>query len=296
MIRINDVSKGIGCIPILKSVSLDIVPGSILALIGPNGAGKTSLIKTMTGIWKADAGSVTYNGEEVFENIRVKEQIGYVPDQSHYYDSYRIGEIIEFYSLAYKGFDKNRFGEVNDIFKLDVRKRVSELSKGNKTKLSLILNLSIMPKYLILDEPSSGLDPIAKSKLNEMLIDDVASRGTTILMSTHNLAGIEKICDTVAFMDRGEIKYSGSIDDIKSKVRKLEVVFLDEIPIDVLESTEVVDVKTIGDVYQITTKDYTEKFAERLKASGVSHMEEIDLNLEEIFVNYFGGEVYENAK
>ncbi|MDP4182651.1 MAG: ABC transporter ATP-binding protein [Bacillota bacterium] len=297
MIKVCDVSKKINQSEILKGVNFEVKKGSILALIGPNGAGKTSLIKILTGIWKTDKGFITINDEQIFENADVKTKIGYVPDFSHYYDTFKVKEMIEFYRLAYKGFNISRLEELNRNFQLDAKKRVRELSKGNKTKLSLMLNLCIMPEVLILDEPTSGLDPVAKKRFLEVLIDDVAERGTTVVVSSHNMVDIEKICDSMVVMDRGNINFNGNLDDLKKKVKKLQIIFEYGAPEHILKSREICEINKIGSIYYITTRDYSHEFEEKIKACGITLMEEIDINLEEICVNLFGVEgVYENRE
>ncbi|MFZ5988969.1 MAG: ABC transporter ATP-binding protein [Bacillota bacterium] len=244
LIEVCEVHKSIEQNKILNSINLNVKKGSIFGLIGPNGAGKTSLIKILTGIWEPDEGLVRFKGSDVFENVRIKESIGYVPDLCHYYDSFRVKEIIRFYKLAYKRFSEERFQELNKLFQVSTNKRISGLSKGTKAKLMFMLSLSIMPEYLILDEPTSGLDPIAKRRFMETLLDEVSERGTTVLISTHNLADVEQICDSIAVISSGGIKFHGTVDEIKHKVRKLQVVFKDCIPKGLADMEDILSVKT----------------------------------------------------
>lgn len=290
MIEVNEVYKRIGEADILKSISLHVQKGSILGLIGPNGAGKTSLIKTITGIWKPDKGMVSFKGLDIFTNPEVKEHLGFVPDQCHYYDSYRVSEMAMFYKLAYKNFSQSRFEEINKVLEIPLSKRIRELSKGTKAKLSLLLNLSILPEVLILDEPTSGLDPVAKRIFTELILDDASERKTTVLISSHNLGDLEKICENIAVIDKGEIRFFGTLDNIKQKIRKFQVVFKDGIPQEILKCKEFLNVSNIGSVLYVVTDDFSKSLEEKLKSSGASLIEEINLNLEEIFIYSFGGE------
>ncbi|HEX9062062.1 MAG TPA: ABC transporter ATP-binding protein, partial [Clostridia bacterium] len=230
MLEISRVSKSIGNHEILKDITFTARDGSIFGLIGPNGAGKTTLIKMIVGIWRHDDGFIKFDGSHIFDCSRVKEIIGYVPDGSHYYESFKLNEIIKFYQLAYKNFNRKKLEELNSIFQLPLSKKVSALSKGMRTKLSLMLGLSIKPKLLVMDEPTSGLDPIAKSELIDILLDEASQNGTTILMSTHNLSDVEKICDNIAVIDKGRIKYTGTVDDMKKNARKIQAVFPSGMP------------------------------------------------------------------
>ncbi len=297
MIEICNVSKEIDSLKILNDVSFTVTKGSITALIGPNGAGKTSLIKTITGIWLPDKGHVTVNGHQVYENPEVKAMMGYVPDSSHYYDSFKVKEIIDMYKYSYKDFNPKRFEELNSIFQISSSNRIRELSKGNKTRLSIMLNLCIMPQVLILDEPTSGLDPVAKKQFWDVLIDEVASRQTSVIISSHNLVDIEKVCDSIVLMDRGRITYEGNLDDLKRRVKKLQIVFNGEPPEALIKSKDVSSVSNIGSIYYITVKDYSKAFEEKVKSFGITLMEEIDITLEEIFVSIYGGEgTYANSE
>ncbi|OPZ94439.1 MAG: ABC transporter ATP-binding protein YtrB [Firmicutes bacterium ADurb.Bin419] len=287
MIEICGVHKEIDENQILKDINLSIKEGSILGLIGPNGAGKTTLIKILTGVWQADNGKVTFNNSPVFDNKEIKRKIGYVPDFCHYYENFKVRDLIKFYKLAYDKFDEKRFDELNNGFEISKAKRVNCLSKGTKAKLMLALSLSINPEYLILDEPTSGLDPIAKRKFVELILEEVAERKTTVLISTHNLADVEQICDSIAIINSGEIKYNGTIDDIKQKVTKLQVVFPNGFSKDAF-GEEIVDLKNVGSIYYIITKKYSKEFEEKLKACGATLVEEVDLSLEEIFVYSYG--------
>lgn len=287
MINVCGVCKEIEGTKILKDINLNIKEGTILGLIGANGAGKTTLIKILTGVWQEDSGTVKYDGTPVFDSKEVKKRIGYVPDFCNYYESFKVKEIVDFYKLAYDKFDEKRFDEINSTLQISKSKRISSLSKGNKAKLMLALSLSIYPDFLIMDEPTSGLDPVAKRKFVEIILDEVSGRNTTVLISTHNLADVEQICDSIAIINGGEIQYDGSVDDIKQKVTKLQVIFKNGFTRDAF-GEEILDVKNVGSVYYIITKDYCEKFEEKLREHGASMVEEVDLSLEEIFVYSYG--------
>ncbi len=289
MIEVCGVCKRIEDSGILNGISFHVQKGSIFGLIGPNGAGKTSLIKTITGVWRPDKGSISINGCDILKSPAVKETLGYVPEQSHYYDSFRVREMTVFYKLAYKNFSDKRFEEVNRILGIPLSKRVRELSKGTKAKLSLLLNLSILPEVLILDEPTSGLDPIAKRRFMEIILDDVAERKTTLLISTHNLGDVEKVCDNIAVIDKGEIRFSGTVDDMKHKVRKLQVVFSGGMPEDILKRKDILHISSMGSVYHIVTEKYSEELEKYIRKSGATLVEEMSLSLEEIFIYSLGG-------
>ena len=275
---------------VLKNINLNVNRGSIFALIGPNGAGKTTLIRSLTGIYNVDKGDIRVKGKEVYENPEVKKVIGYVADENIYFSSFTVKEVIKFYSLAYDTFSKHRFNEINKIFQIPDKIAVRRLSKGMRTSFAIMLSLCIMPELLILDEPTSGLDPIIKKQVLNLLLEEVGERGTTIFISSHNLIDLERICDFVAIINKGEIKYSSSIEDMKKNIRKLQVVFIDKAPQDLKTWREILNLSQVGRVYNIITREYDDEFINKLENVGLALMEEIDLSLEDMFIYSVGEE------
>lgn len=291
MIEIINGYKSLGDKEVLKNINLKVEQGSIFGLIGPNGAGKTTLIKSMMGIYKLDKGEIKVKEEPVFENSKIKGVMGYVTDENNLLDYFTLKDAVKFYSLSYKSFDENRFYELNKIFQLPEKKSIRKFSKGMKMRLSIMLNLSIMPEVLVMDEPTNGLDPIVKREFINILLEDVAERGTTVLISSHNLGELERICDSIAIINNGEIKYSNSIEKMKETIRKIQVVFKNDAPSDLGEWNEIIKVEKVGRVYNIVTKDYSKEFLDKLNSCEILFQEEIDLTLEDMFIYSIGGDV-----
>jgi len=291
VIEIINGYKSLGDKEVLKNINLKVEQGSIFGLIGPNGAGKTTLIKSMMGIYKLDKGEIKVKEEPVFENSKIKGVMGYVTDENTLLDYFTLKDAVKFYSLSYKSFDENRFYELNKIFQLPEKKSIRKFSKGMKMRLSIMLNLSIMPEVLVMDEPTNGLDPIVKREFINILLEDVAERGTTVLISSHNLGELERICDSIAIINNGEIKYSNSIEKMKETIRKIQVVFKNDAPSDLGEWNEIIKVEKVGRVYNIVTKDYSKEFLDKLNSCEILFQEEIDLTLEDMFIYSIGGDV-----
>lgn len=289
MISIKNVSKKIGDKEILKNINIEVRKGNIFGLIGPNGAGKTTLIKCLTGIYQVNSGQVNISGQNVFENPDVKKHMGYVADQNDYFVYFDIKNLIKFYRMTYESFDMDRFNSLNKVFKIPINTSVKKLSKGMKMKLALMLNLSIMPEVLVMDEPTGGLDPIAKKQVINIILDEVASRGTTILISSHNLNSLERICDSVGMLIDGEIKYQNSVEEMKKTIRKIQVVFKDKAPENIDKWNNVIKIEKIGRVYNIITDKYDDNFIKRLDESEISFKEEIGMSLEDMFIYSVGG-------
>lgn len=291
MISINNVSKTLGDKKVLNDINLDIEKGSIFGVIGENGAGKTTLIKCMLGIYKQDEGEIKIHGQSVLENPEAKQKIGYVAAETQYYSSFKVKELKKFFALTYKSFSYERFKELNDIFKIPENKRMRELSKGMKMRVALMLNLSIYPEVLILDEPTSGLDPIIKRKLINILLEEVSERDTTIFICSHHLDDLERICDSVAIIEKGQVKYTDNIEGMKKHIKKLQVLFENENKIKEIKMwNEIMAVENIGRINYLITNNYSEEFKERLIKAGASFVEEIDLSLEDMFIYSMEGE------
>lgn len=284
MLEIKNVYKGYNKEKVLKDVSLTIMSGEIHGLIGENSAGKTTLIKCVTGVYKVDQGSVTYDGEPVYDNPAVKERIGYVADYNDYIKYYTVTRMVHMYENFYPGFNKDKFNEFNQIFKLPVDKRILSLSKGQKMRLAFMLETAKEPDYLILDEPTSGLDPVAKAKFFELLINEVEQREIGVLISSHNLDGLEKICDSVTIMHQGVVERQMSMEEMKSELTRLNVVFEGGAGKAVYDMPEILRISNVGSIYTMVVKEYDEMFADKLHKLGASLVEPVEISLEELFV------------
>ena len=278
MIEVKNVYKGYRKEPVLKDVSLTVVQGEIHGLIGENSAGKTTLIKCMTGIYRTDSGEILYDGEPVFDNPKVKERIGYVADYNEYIGSNTIKQMVKMYQIFYSGFDCEKFNDYNEIFKLPVDKRVHSLSKGQKMRLAFMLELSKEPDYLILDEPTSGLDPVAKANFYNLLVQEVEQREIGVLISSHNLDGLERICDSVTMLHQGVVERQMAMEDMKCELTKLHVVFEGGASKAVYNMPKILRISNVGSIYTLVVKDYDENLAKDLRKAGASLIEPLDIS------------------
>lgn len=284
MIEVKNVYKGYNNIPVLKDVSLTVIPGEIHGLIGENSAGKTTLIKCMTGIYRTDAGEIRYDGEPVFDNPKVKERIGYVADYNEYIGTNTIKQMVRMYEIFYPKFNVEKFNSWNEIFELPVTKRIYSLSKGQKMRLAFMLETAKEPDYLILDEPTSGLDPVAKANFYNLLVQEVEQREIGVLISSHNLEGLERICDSVTMLHQGVVERQMAMEDMKCELTKLNVVFEGGASKSVYELSQILKISNVGSIYTIVVKDYDEQFAKQLCEAGASLIEPLDISLEELFI------------
>jgi len=284
MLEIRNVYKGYGKKSVLEDVSLKIAPGEIHGLIGENSAGKTTLIKCVTGVYKVEKGQICYAGEEVFDNPGVKAKIGYVADYNDYIKYYTVSQMVHMYEVFYENFNKEKFNGFNKLFQIPVKQRIYSLSKGQKMRLAFMLETAKQPEYLILDEPTSGLDPMAKRKFFELLIREVEERNIGVLISSHNLDGIEKICDSVTMLHEGKVEKQMAVEQLKEQLTKIQVVFEHGAGKEIRSLPQIVSISNVGSIYTMLVKDYDESFRKVLRSNGAGMIEAVELSLEELFI------------
>ena len=187
MLEMKDVTKTFGSFKALDCLSLNVPKGAVYGLVGPNGAGKTTAIRHLTGVYRPDSGSVTLEGAPIDENLAAKERICCVADEPFYFPGASLEEMKNFYAGLYPKFDGKRFDELQDVFRLRRKAPLRRFSKGMQKQACFHLALCTHADVLILDEPVDGLDPVMRRQVWSLLLEDVTRRGTTILVSSHNL-------------------------------------------------------------------------------------------------------------
>ena len=306
MIKVDNISKSYYDKIAIEDISLTVVPGQIQGLVGDNGAGKTTLIKCMAGIYKPEKGRIIFSGsdvglkadkksdastgehirqiEGVFNNPSIKEKIGYVSDNNEYIGRYTIKKMLNVYETYFPSFDKDKFEKLNQEFKLELNAKIDSLSKGQKMRLGFMLEVSKKPDYLLLDEPTSGLDPVARKKFFEKLVEEVEKENIGILISSHNLNDLEKLCDTITILDGGKVRSESGLDELKESLTKLQVVFPEGVDEKLLSRETVIQITHVGNVYTLIIEDYDSKKEKWLKDLGAGYMEELDMSLEELYI------------
>lgn len=215
MIKVKDLYKVIDGEVVLDHLNMQLEEGSIYGLIGPNGAGKTTLIRHLVGVLKQDAGKIFIESQPVYENIELKRKIGYISDEMYFIET-NLERNAKVYKDLYPSWNQERFKELYKTFKLNPTKKIQTFSKGMRKQASFCLIMSTMPKYLILDEPIDGLDPVARKLVWKYIIDDVAQRNLTVLISSHNLKELEGIVDHVGILYKGKIMKEFDLEYIQT--------------------------------------------------------------------------------
>ena len=204
MIEVRGLKKTFDGFAALDGADLSVPRGAVYGLVGPNGAGKTTLLRHLTGVYHQDSGSVTFDGQPVWENADVKARIASIPDDWFYFMQAGLRDMMCFYRGLYPKFDQERFEKLREVFALDEKRPLRRMSKGQQKQAAFWLALCTMPDYLILDEPVDGLDPVMRRQVWSLILQDVAERGTTVLVSSHNLRELEDVCDHVGVMSRDQ--------------------------------------------------------------------------------------------
>lgn len=291
MLKVDKVSKSYDKRQVLFDIHMRVKKGTIHGLVGENGSGKTTLLKCVTGIYKPEQGVITLEGEGIYENPAVKERIGYVADSNDFFPRYRLGKMVEFFQKVYPKFDEKRIGEMNAFFGLDMNRRVSELSKGQKMRLAFMLNLAAGTDILVMDEPTSGLDVLAKRQLFSLLIEEVERRELTVLISSHHLGELEKVCDSLTMIRKGRTVGEEQVDTLKEKIRKINLVFDQGVPEGFLNRSDILGHSRVGNIYTVIFSQLAEAGLEEIKREfHPVYVEELPVNLEELFVHTYGGE------
>ena len=265
MIEIRDVVKTFDGFRALDGVTMTVPRGAVYGLVGPNGAGKSTLIRHLTGIYRPDSGTIDIDGQPVYENPAVKARIAYIPDDVFYFPQATIPDMMRYYRGIYPKFDTERYQKLGEVFQLDPKRQIRRLSKGMQKQAAFWLALSAMPDYLILDEPVDGLDPVMRRQVWSLMMGDVAERGTTVLVSSHNLRELEDVCDHVGIMDRGHVLLERSLAQLQDNMVKMQVVFQDgvnEVPADL----PVLHASKIGRVHTLIMRMNAQEATERLMA------------------------------
>lgn len=296
MIEVNNLVKTFDGFCALNHADMHVKKASVYGLVGPNGAGKTTIIKHIAGVYRQDSGSVRVMGEPVFENVQVKNKMIYISDDMHFFIGYSIKDTAAMYRDIYPDWNEERFLTLGTVFNIDIKRKVRRLSKGMQKQVAFWLGLCTMPDVLVLDEPVDGLDPVMRRNVWNIILADVAERGTTVLISSHNLRELEDVCDHVGIMHNGKIVIEKSLDDVKGNIHKIQLAFADGFPKELEQSIEIVNNERFGSVSMLIVKGDISEINEEIDKYSPVIRDVLPLSLEEVFIYELGGMGYELGK
>ena len=286
MLEMKHVTKVFGDFKALDDLTMTMPKGSIYGLVGPNGAGKSTAIRCLLGVYRPEQGEVTMEGQPVFENPALKARIGSIPDEIFYFPSATLEEMRKYYRGLYPDFDDALFEKLTEVFSLPRKGQIRRFSKGMQKQAAFQLTLCTRPDVLILDEPVDGLDPVMRRQVWSLILDQVATRQTTVLISSHNLRELEDICDHVGIMDHGKMLLERSLADMQGNTHKLQIV--GQIP----EGLEILHESSSGRLKTLVVRGTADAIREKAAAADTVYFDVLPLSLEEIFIYELGGADY----
>lgn len=293
MIQVKGLKKSFDTFQALNGVDMCVEKGVIYGLVGPNGAGKSTLIRHLVGIYRADEGEVLVDGQPIYENKEVKSKIAYIPDDLFYFLQADTMEMKRFYAGVYPNFDEKLFYRMQEFFPtIDVKRNIRRLSKGMQKQVAFWLAICCKPEIMILDEPVDGLDPVMRRQIWSILMSEVAERGMTVLVSSHNLRELEDVCDHVGIMHQGKLMIERSLTDLQGNISKIQVACQSGVP-KLPEGFDVLHMANTGRVYTLIVKGNPREAEQALQASNPTIVDVLPLTLEEIFIYEMGGADYE---
>lgn len=297
MIKIENLKKTFDGFTALDNLSLNVKKGAVYGLVGVNGAGKTTIIKHLSGFYRQDEGSVLIDGTPVYDNASIKERVGFISDDIYFFPNYSMKAFQSFYRSLYKGFSDERFDMFVNLFKLDSGRKISRFSKGMQKQAAFVFAMSAMPDVLLLDEPLDGLDPIVRKLTLKHILEDVAERGLTVLVSSHNLKEIEGVCDSVGIVKNGRMLVERDIDELKSDVHKVQLAFAEGTPTGEKKygNLDILHIERRGSIELLIVRGKKDGVLSRLNSLKPLVYDLLPLTLEEIFIYETDGEFNEIA-
>lgn len=291
MIELLDVVKKFDSYTVLDNVNLSIKEGTAFGLLGSNGAGKSTILRLLCGIYNANQGTVTIDGQQVYNNPKVKERVFFINDETIQFAHYTLKELKDFYKGFYPNFSEELFEKLRTTINLPLNKKTSAFSKGMKRQAIVIIALACQTDYLLLDEAFDGLDPTMRIIVKRMLVDAMIDRKLTTIISSHNLKEINEICDNVALLHQGKIVFSRELDSVKSNIHKVQVVFppiSETLPQsytkDDFPELDILHFEQNHSVYHIIIRGTVEEIKQKFSSKHPIVLDIIPLTLEEIFI------------
>lgn len=288
-ILIDRFTKSYGPRDAVHDLSLSVPRGSIFGLLGQNGAGKTTTIRTLLNLVQPTSGHLSVLGHDsMAATLDVRRRVGYLPEEPAYYTWMTVDEIVGFNAAFYPSWDAALAARLLKELELPGNRRLKALSRGMQAKVGLVMALAPRPELLILDDPTSGLDPVVRREFLEAVIANVQAEGGTVFFSTHLLHEMERVADEVAILHNGRLRLRSSLDDLKTAWKQLRVIYPQAIPAQ-FPVPGLVRAQRNTHQALLTVESFDAAMPGALMSAGAESVEVIDLSLEEIFVETVKG-------
>lgn len=286
MIEFTNIVKRFGDIQAVDRVSASIEEGHVFGLIGTNGAGKSTLMRLAAGVLAADQGSVSVDGEPVYDNPKAKGKVFYISDDQYFFKNGTPLDMLRLYQTYYPDFDSVKWHELMEKFGLGERRKVNTFSKGMKKQLSIICGVCAGTRYLLCDETFDGLDPVMRQAVKALFVGEIEKRGLTPVIASHNLRELEDICETVGLLHKGGILFEKDLDEMKLNLHKIQCVIKEEGMLDrIRERLEVLTMENRGSLYTFTVRGQRQAVDGFMEGLSPIFYELLPLSLEEIFIS-----------
>ncbi|EQB21434.1 ABC transporter, ATP-binding protein [Dehalobacter sp. UNSWDHB] len=288
VIEIKNLTKYYGKSRGIVDVSFNVEEGEIFGFIGPNGAGKSTTIRTLLSLIYPTSGSATIFGKDCIKFApEIAKEVGYLPSEVFYYDKMKVIDLLKYAASFYKKDCSKRIKELAEIMDLDLKKRIDDLSFGNKKKVGIVQGLLHEPKLIILDEPTSGLDPLMQQKFFDLLLEE-NKKGATILLSSHVLSEVQRLCSRVAIIKDGKIIRLEKISDLtEHNYKKFKIEMKEEISKDYFELGGINNLEIKGNKVSFLFKGNINLMIKKLSDVEISNILIEEPSLEEIFIHYY---------
>ena len=286
MIKVENVTKRYDGILAVDRVSVEIKEGIVFGMVGTNGAGKSTLLRMISGVLKADEGSITVDERPVFENPEAKKEVFYISDDAYYLNNGTPVDMADYYGAVYAGFNRKRYLELLRQLELPLTRKITTFSKGMKKQVSVLLGVCAGTKYLLCDETFDGLDPVMRQAVKSIFAKEITERGLTPILASHNLRELEDICDHVGLLHKGGVLLSKDLEEMRTGIHKLQCVFeSEEQEAKVLLGMDIVNKEKRGRLQTLTVRGMREEIEARVAAANPVFFEMLPLTLEEIFIS-----------
>jgi ABC-2 type transport system ATP-binding protein len=275
--------------PVVNQVSLSVPEGSVFGIVGANGAGKSTLLKMMIGLFRPSFGEVFAFGKPLpRESADVRQRMHYVGADGEMYRSFRVEEMLTYARMLYDRWDEERCQTLMKALELPKKQRVRNLSLGMKMQLRLAIALATRPELLVMDEPTTGLDPIVKRQFLQLLVQEAAGTGTTVVMATHQLDDLERIADGIAVMYQGKVISTGMLQDMRSDIKQIHVVLPSGLPEALANHPSIIRSEQRGPLLSLGVEGHVQEIVHQLESAGGTHVEIQDLDVEDLFRHLMG--------
>lgn len=285
MIEAKKLTKKFDTTTALEEISFSIGSGSVFGLVGSNGAGKSTFLRTLAGIYEPDGGEVLVDGVAPFENSLIKSRIFFISDYPYFLPQATLREMADFYAHIYTGWSPKRFEEFCNMFPIGNKVKISNMSKGMQRQAALICALATQPDYLLLDEIFDGLDPVMRQLLKRIISNEVAERGMTVVVASHNLRELEDLCDHVGLFHKGGVIFERDLDELKLGINKVQAVLKPMPDLSEFAPLDIVKTEMHGSLVNLVIRGSKDEILSKINSLNPIFVEVLPLTLEEVFIS-----------